>query len=220
MLNQKGLSLIEIVVSSTMAAVLGITIFTFVSFSDNATQETRSLQELAQVSAIISEVFQRSVHNGRLVTAGNDTSAPVTDTAVDMITIFQSGDTVIQFKKSGGSLIKTEKSGNTILSQDSINPFEAKFVPERTILTVHHDGITADLSYALCITSLNGKKDTTTTAHRRGRCKNWKNKVDNTDPSGLGTLSDVVVTGPEFIPWLIGGGGGTVNYGTGSGGVH
>lgn len=208
-MSKKGITLIELVISSTIAAVLGVSIYSFVAFSGDATRETKYLQSLQQVSAIISEVFQRSVHNGQFIATGNDTVPCTINGNVSLLSVYVSKDTAVQFQISGNSFIKRTKVKGAVISKDSINPFMVNINTDSSTFTVYNDGVRADLTYALYLTTTDGKKYTTTRAVRRARCKNWIAKVNNTPPSDLNKVASVYVGGRNDTDtegtWVYGG---------------
>ncbi len=78
--NERGATLVEVLVASGIALLAAGAIFYFVSFAGQGTQQLQSLQQLPQESSLITEAFMRNVRNGTFVCAGSQTTAPASDT--------------------------------------------------------------------------------------------------------------------------------------------
>jgi Tfp pilus assembly protein PilE len=107
--NQKGITLVELIVTSAVTVVVAGAILYFVSFTGDGTNQIRAMQQLEQESAIISELFLRNVRNGNYICANADLLPP--NANVDNLTkiTIRAGDeahtAVATFEISGSSLL-------------------------------------------------------------------------------------------------------------------
>jgi hypothetical protein len=104
--HERGLSLVELLVSSVVGLVVFGAIFTLISLTGRSTKQIAALQQLAQESTLISEKFVRSVRNGNVICTGASTAAPSADTNnVSQITIRNASLTALySYGISGDSL--------------------------------------------------------------------------------------------------------------------
>ena len=93
--NRKGFTLVELLVTSIIALVVVSEVFYFVSYAGGGTKKVIILQQLEQESALISDVFMRTVRNGNIICVGNSTTAPAADSSTTRITIRDKRDSVV-----------------------------------------------------------------------------------------------------------------------------
>jgi prepilin-type N-terminal cleavage/methylation domain-containing protein len=78
--NNRGFTLMELMVAGTVGVIVAGTIFYTVSFAGNGTRQVQVLQQLQQESSLVTEMFLRTVRNGDFICVGNATGAPTQDT--------------------------------------------------------------------------------------------------------------------------------------------
>lgn len=103
---QAGVTLVELLVASTIGLVVGGVILTTVSVAGRSTRQATLTQQMEQESALISELFSRTVRNGNFVCVGTGTTPPDADTNnVSVITVRNAaGAAIAKFDISGDSL--------------------------------------------------------------------------------------------------------------------
>jgi Tfp pilus assembly protein PilW len=113
--GERGITLIELMVASAVGLVVVAAVFAVVTYAGIGTQRLKSVQQLQQESALVSEVFMRTVRNGNFVCVGNATAAPTADAAaVAAITIRGKDSSVVaEFGIDNDSL---EMNGNRYLT--------------------------------------------------------------------------------------------------------
>jgi|GEM_PF-3404270 len=65
--NTRGVTLVEVLITAIIGAVVAAGIVTFVSISGRSTDELAAIQVLQQESSMVSEVFLRSVRTGQYI---------------------------------------------------------------------------------------------------------------------------------------------------------
>jgi prepilin-type N-terminal cleavage/methylation domain-containing protein len=112
MTDRSGFSLIELMITGIISAVIAGSVVAFISFADDMTRETIGLQQLQQESSLIGEKLLRDVRKGAEVCVGTDTEAP--PNAVDNV---QS----ITIRDINGSVIASYAlSGNELLIDNAV----------------------------------------------------------------------------------------------------
>ncbi len=112
--DKKGVTLVELLVTSVIGVIIAGAVFSFVTFSGKATDEMTALQVLRQESSMISEVFMRKVRLGTGVCEvdGDGCVVPGDNTEeASHIRVYSQGGTNIEFRISGGNTILEMKEG-------------------------------------------------------------------------------------------------------------
>ncbi len=105
--NKKGLTLIELIVASTIAAVVGLGIFFFSSFAGESIRDLLTRQQLQQESSYVAELFMREVRNGNFVAVTGSTNPPSDTVRTQTITIYNADKTErTRFTISGDTLLQ------------------------------------------------------------------------------------------------------------------
>jgi hypothetical protein len=95
---ETGVSLTELLVSASVALVLGMLIYTFIMFSSKSLRKVLAMQMLQQEGTTIAEIFRSKVRNASYVTVGYDDppEPPTKDTSfVYSIRLFDVNGTII-----------------------------------------------------------------------------------------------------------------------------
>ena len=116
--NTNGVTMIEVLVTAIIGAVVAAAVVVFVNISGTATDEMAGMQVLQQESSMISELFLRTVRSGRRVgkfvtkdsclVPGNDTL--ITD---EILIIYPNPNNNIQIKISGNKMEMIKANGTT-----------------------------------------------------------------------------------------------------------
>ena len=140
--NTKGLTLIEVLVTAIIGAIVASAIVTFINITSSSTGEMAALQVLQQESSMISELFLRKVRAGKSIwhfSESEDCFKEPGGTEVDNISRirvnYQNSDDDIEFKiddedntfkileNKNESNISTRLCGSGSASKFTIQPF-------------------------------------------------------------------------------------------------
>jgi hypothetical protein len=136
--SSKGVTLVELLVTSAVTLIVVGGVFFFVSYSGAGMKQIATLQQLEQESALISELFMRTVRNGTIICVESGMSAPNENTFnVSAITIRdKSNNAIASFGIKGDSL--------TMNASKYLTSFLCRFKIPASNFTVYQNGKNAD----------------------------------------------------------------------------
>ncbi len=178
--NNRGVTLIELLIASTITVALTTVIFTFVSFSGDATKELKIQQQLQHESSIITESLEKFIRGGQFVTVGTATDAPTVATTTSQITVRKKDGTSISLKVASNKLLLC-RDGTT---WEDFSGYSSN-VENTSGFTVGKNGESIDFNIEL-YTVQQGKKYSYVTTSGNVRCRNWGLEQSQTPSSQAG----------------------------------